>query len=91
MIDNDRLPGPNGEPGKGMKISEALDHAEIWWDTKARYRMPDHGQPPEQCGTPSPIIRGLEWSYLGKKDRLQVIKTWYSQVGVHTLEGKDVG
>ena len=79
MTDIDKLYGPNGEPNKGMKITEAADRAEIWWNTSGRYKMPDYGKPPEQCETASAILRGLEWVYLSKRDRLSLVKTWYKK------------
>lgn len=87
--DLDRLPGRNGEPGKGLKVSEAVPLAEVWWETKARFSMPDYGKPPEKLVVKSGIMRGLPWFNLDKQEKLRILAQWYANVAVHTIiEGK---
>ena len=87
--DEDRLPGRDGTPGAGMKVSEAVPLAEHWWNTSGRHQMPDYGKDPHQCLIKSGVYMGLEWMRLSKKEMLRVIAHWYSHIGVHTIiDGK---
>lgn len=88
LIDeNERLPGADGTPGKGMKIGEAVPLAEHWWDTKSRFSMPDYGKDPHEQIVKSGIMMGLPWFNLGKQERLRVLAQWYAHVGVHQILG----
>jgi len=89
MDDKDRLPGPDGTPGTGMKFSEAIILAQSWWDTKARMMMPDFGKPAEKQVLKSGVMMGLPWFNLSKQEMLRVVAQWYANVGVHTIiQGK---
>lgn len=83
--EKDRLPGPDGTPGTGMKFSEAVILAQSWWDTKARMMMPDFGKPAEQQVLKSGVMMGLPWFNLSKQEMLRVVAQWYANVGVHTI------
>ena len=84
----DRLPGRDGTPGKGLKISEAIPLAEIWWE-KNRLNMPDFGKPPEQIVTRSGVLMGLPWIKLNRQEMLRVIAQWYAHVGINLIiDGK---
>ena len=85
----DRLPGPDGTPGAGMKFSEAIQLAQHWYDTKARFMMPDFGKDPHQQVIKSGVMMGLPWYNLSKQEMLRVVAQWYANVGVHTIiQGK---
>lgn len=87
--DADRLPGRDGTPGTGMKISEAALLAQSWWDTKARKMMPDFGKDPHEQVIKSGIMMGLPWFNLDKQEMLRVVAQWYANVGVHMIiEGR---
>lgn len=87
--DLDRLPGRDGSPGKGLKVSEAVPLAEVWWERKGRFSMPDFGKPPEKLVVKSGIMRGLPWANLDRQEKLRVLAQWYANIGVHTIiEGR---
>lgn len=83
--DEERLPGRDGTPGTGMKLSEAVLLAQSWWDTKARMMMPDFGKPAEQQVIKSGIMMGLPWFNLGRQEMLRVVSQWYANVGVNLI------
>lgn len=89
LADNERLPGRNGEMGKGLKVKEAIQNVEVWWDTKARFMMPDYGKDPHEQVIRSGVMMGLPWFNLNKQEMLRVLAQWYAHVGVHLIiEGK---
>lgn len=83
--DRERLPGPDGVPGKGLRLREAVPLAELWWERVARFQMPDHGKDPHQQIVKSGIMMGLPWDNLDKQEKLRVLAQWYAHVGVHTI------
>lgn len=82
--EKDRLPGKDGEPGKGLKISEAVPLAETWWE-KHRFEMPDYGKNSEHQVIKSGIMMGLPWMNLTKQEMLRVLAQWYAHVGVNMI------
>lgn len=83
LIDaNDKLPGPQGEPGEGLTVREAIPLCELWWNGKGRYSMPDFGKKPDEMQVRSGIMMGLEWQYLDKQEMLWVLAQWYAHVAV---------
>ena len=85
VADNDRLPGPDGTPGTGMKIREAIPLSEYWWEQTGRFCMPDYGKPAEQMVVKSGILMGLPYMKLDKQERIRVLAQWYAHIGVHTI------
>lgn len=85
--ENERLPGADGAPGKGLKISEAVPLAEHWWDLTGRFSMPDFGKDPHEQIVKSGIMMGLPWFNLDKQERLRVLAQWYAHIGVHRIIG----
>lgn len=83
--DQDRLPGPNGEPGVGLNLREAVFFAEYWWEKAARFSMPDFGKPDEKQVIKSGVLMGLPWQNLARDEKLRVLAQWYAHVGVHTI------
>lgn len=87
--DDDRLPGKDGTPGKGLKMSEAVMLAQSWWDTKGRMMMPDFGKDPHKQVIKSGVMMGLPWFNLTKQEMLRVVAQWYANIGVHRIiEGR---
>lgn len=86
-ITSGRMKSPDGI--KGMKFTEAAVWAADWWQRTARFSMPDYvprrgDEYLNNYGMKSGILLGLPWENLEKNERLQVIKTWWDQVGVKT-------
>ena len=90
LIDGaERLPGSDGTPGAGLKLSEAVPLAEMWWEQNGRFHMPDYGKDPHEIVARSGVLMGLPWFNLDKQEMLRVLSQWYANVGVHTIiEGK---
>lgn len=76
----------------GMKASEAVVRAELWWDGKGRRLIPrefNRAVEGRKVGNgftiagdivdvvPSGILRGLEWSFLDRREQLLVTKWWH--------------
>jgi len=85
IAENDRLPGPDGTPGAGLKVIEAVPLAELWWDRQGRLSMPDFGKDPHEQVIRSGVMMGLPWFNLDKQERLRVLAQWYVHIGIPTM------
>ena len=89
IADNDHLPGADGTPGVGMKLSEALPLSAMWWDKVGRAQMPDFGKPVASVVIKSAILNGLPYARLDREERIRVLAQWYAHIGVKTIiEGR---
>lgn len=79
---DDRLPGPNGEAGKGMTLKEAMHHARNWWAEFGPHLAHASRGQAEFGGLPSGIARGLDWELLDRAEILVIIDKWYDEVGL---------
>lgn len=92
LIDeNERLPGADGTPGKGLTLREAIPLAELWWERTARFQMPDFGKDPHKQVVKSGVMMGLPWMQLQKSEMIRILAQWYAHVGIHTIVGTDEG
>lgn len=82
--ENERLPGPNGEPGTGLKISEAVVLAGAWWE-KQRKQMPGFGKENAEVLVKSSVYMGRPWHELTKQEMLRVLSQWYAHVGINLI------
>lgn len=89
-IDFGALPGLGGVDERlqsGMKISEAIERASLWWDRAGRHQMRKDGirgsdkavslDPESANYSPSGILNGQPWSDLDDRERLQIVKAWH--------------
>lgn len=66
LADTARMPGPDGTPGEGLTIQQAIAGAEAWWDAKGRklvrrdFNMEEIGRKvkPGSKGAPAFVIQG---------------------------------
>lgn len=78
---------PDARLDTGMKVSEALQHAQKWWDKTGRHQMRKDGgkgsdksvslDPASSNFIPSGILNGEIFDALNKREKTQVVKAWH--------------
>lgn len=71
----DRLPS-------GMKVDEAVERAEHWWDKLGRHvirkQFNEHREDGETVPTiPSGILKALPWAMLTRREQVAVVLKWH--------------
>lgn len=61
----------------GMKASEAIERARLWWDTKGRHLGAMIGSKDPIMKLHSGICSGQMFDWLNQREAVQVVKIWH--------------
>lgn len=99
--------GLDGKPMKrptGLKLNEAMSHAARWWNSTGSKAMPDRPKVKgdeylSNYGVASGILLGYPWEDLARDEKLNVLRSWWLNIGAlqflgapdSTTEGQSKG
>lgn len=70
ILEGDRL-------DTGMKASEAVARAELWWNSVGRHMIRKVGADDPTLAQFSGIVAGHAWSFLKQREQARVVKVWH--------------